>query len=147
MEATKHRQAKEIKDLRRRLRESQFIFPSHLSQASKERYRSDTIQSGEQDNGEDDEDSYNGIENEKDAFERIKLLLETLLDTGRQALKHGTDGIHILDDAMVLHESETHSRKDRNIIDLCTPSSTADIEAVKLSPKTNIPEVTTSTYE
>lgn len=112
LEATKHRQAKEIQDLRRRLREARLILPPRAFLASKDSTLStfsdadlglDNDSSSSEDEGNDEDEG----EKPKDpdarskvsgdaAFRRIKLLLDTLLKEGTAALEHEKDmvGLH-----------------------------------------------------
>lgn len=82
MEAAKHRQAKEIRDLRRKLRESRLILPPRTYQAVKSEIDKDDL-------AEDDEDDEDGEdeETEDQAYARIKSILDRLIETGRRAVE------------------------------------------------------------
>ncbi|TCD65433.1 hypothetical protein EIP91_002689 [Steccherinum ochraceum] len=90
LEATKHRQAKEIRDLRRKLRESRLILPPR---AYREVKSSDPIPPDEDDEDEDDEEDSEGEEQAviagktDEAYRRVKGLLEKLLEEGQRALE------------------------------------------------------------
>ncbi|KAJ7269423.1 hypothetical protein B0H12DRAFT_1229543 [Mycena haematopus] len=89
LEQTKHRQAKEIRELRRKLRESRLILPPRAFRAVKSQDQDDTGED-EDDDGEDEEEA---VEAEKAreahdvTYRRIKVILEGLLETGRVALE------------------------------------------------------------
>lgn len=89
LEATKHRQAKEIRDLRRKLRESRLILPPQAYRAVKS---SDGPEVNIEEDDEDDEESEGEeesvVEGKTDgAYRRVKGLIETLLEEGRRALE------------------------------------------------------------
>lgn len=151
MEAAKHRQAKEIRDLRRRLRETRLILPSHTFQANQERAGAET----NHDNDDEDEDVDSSdccIESGKDeVYRRVRDLLETLLKTGRQAVESSADDIHGRNGARVLHEVEARSWRVHGRADLEVPSSApvdgqslgdedADVQNMFLSSTTSIVE-------
>lgn len=87
LEATKHRQSKEIHELRRKLRESRLILPPSAFRAVKSSL-------GPAENGDDEEDIEDISETEDlvegngdEMYKRIKLIVDTLLQTGRKALE------------------------------------------------------------
>ena len=84
LEATKHRQSKEIRELRRKLRESRLILPPGAFRAVK----------SSAENGDDEEDIDDNSESEDevegsgdDMYRRIKLMVDNLLQAGRRALE------------------------------------------------------------
>ncbi|KAH9175501.1 hypothetical protein EDB89DRAFT_372184 [Lactarius sanguifluus] len=92
LEATKHRQANEIRDLRRKLRESRLMLPPRTFRAIKSSLSPEDVaddedtDDSEDDDGGDHDDGGDG--NEHDAgFSRVKGILEDLLDSGRRALR------------------------------------------------------------
>ncbi|KAH9081940.1 riboflavin synthase [Lactarius deliciosus] len=90
LEATKHRQANEIRDLRRKLRESRLMLPPHTFRAIKSSLGPEDVADDEDtDDSEDDGDDDNdGDGNEHDAaFSRVKGILGDLLESGRRALR------------------------------------------------------------
>jgi hypothetical protein len=88
LETAKHRQAKEIRELRRKLRESRLILPPRAYQAVKSSTdHDDTTDEDENANDEEDEDS---SKDGDQVYKRIKVLLEGLLDSGRRALETTT---------------------------------------------------------
>ncbi|KAG6907266.1 hypothetical protein DXG01_009640 [Tephrocybe rancida] len=80
LERSKHKQAKEIRELRRKLRESRLILPPRAFRAVSSP-SSDNID--EEDESSDDEAGEGGDE----TYARIKAIVEALLDTGRRALE------------------------------------------------------------
>jgi hypothetical protein len=85
LETAKHRQAKEIRELRRKLRESRLILPPRAYQAVKS--STDHDDTTDEDDEEVDEDS---SKDGDQVYKRIKVLLEGLLDSGRRALETTT---------------------------------------------------------
>ena len=88
LEAAKHRQAKEIRDLRRKLRESHLILPPKAYRLVTSDAFLDADVDGDDDEDEDADDvgtlDIGKIKDE--GFKRCLTLLETLLDDGRRAL-------------------------------------------------------------
>jgi hypothetical protein len=86
LETAKHRQAKEIRELRRKLRESRLILPPRT-------YRAVKLSANHDDSAdeEDEEDDEVGVTEEEgtgdEVYNRIRILLEGLLETGRRALE------------------------------------------------------------
>ena len=81
LEATKHRQAKEIRDLRRKLRESRLILPPRAYQAVKSSLdHDDTASEGD----DDDDESASGTEDE--VYKRVRVIIDDLIETGNNAL-------------------------------------------------------------
>ncbi|KAH8997559.1 hypothetical protein EDB92DRAFT_1443216 [Lactarius akahatsu] len=90
LEATKHRQANEIRDLRRKLRESRLMLPPRTFRAIKSSLGPEDVADDEDtDESEDGSDHDDGGDvNEHDAaFSRVKGILEDLLESGRRALR------------------------------------------------------------
>ena len=88
LEATKHKQAKEMRELRRKLRESRLMLPPPTFRAIKSSLGPEDIADDEDIDGEDDDDDDNEDADEHDeAYRRIKGILEGLLETGRRALR------------------------------------------------------------
>ncbi|KAH9064081.1 hypothetical protein EDB87DRAFT_1369257 [Lactarius vividus] len=91
LEATKHRQANEIRDLRRKLRESRLMLPPRTFRAIKSSLGPEDVADDEdtddsEDNGDHDDDGGDGNEHDA-AFSRVKGILEDLLESGRRALR------------------------------------------------------------
>ncbi|KAJ3535567.1 hypothetical protein NM688_g6960 [Phlebia brevispora] len=92
LEATKHRQAKEIRDLRRKLRESILVLPPRAYHAAKSSMTEDGIlkdeeeEEEEEEEGEDDAEDDTVLDKTDESYRRVKSLLENLLETGRRAL-------------------------------------------------------------
>ncbi|KAJ7786617.1 hypothetical protein B0H16DRAFT_38388, partial [Mycena metata] len=92
LEQTKHRQAKEIRELRRKLRESRLILPPRAFRAVKSSLEADdTADSDSDDEEEGDEAEQAAAEQAREAhdvmYRRIKTILAGLLETGRRALE------------------------------------------------------------
>ncbi|KAH0591097.1 hypothetical protein H2248_001202 [Termitomyces sp. 'cryptogamus'] len=80
LESTKHSQSKEIRDLRRKLRESRLILPPHT-------FRAVSASDHHHHPPDDDDDDSDQDESKDEVYVRIKAILENLLDTGRRALQ------------------------------------------------------------
>ncbi|KAF4611755.1 hypothetical protein D9613_004242 [Agrocybe pediades] len=97
LEATKHRQAREIRELRRKLRESRLILPPRAFRAVKSSLEPDELGDDEEDvDGDDGEEEWfdadDGSEGTGDEiYKRIKLMLESMLKTGQAALDKKTE--------------------------------------------------------
>lgn len=83
METTKHRQAKEIRELKRKLRESRLILPPPAYRAVKSSLDPSEIADDEEDEEEEEEDS----DKKDDIYQRVTLLIDNLLNTGKRALQ------------------------------------------------------------
>lgn len=88
LEAAKHRQAKEIRELRRKLRESRLILPPKVYRAVTS--SADRVETDDDDDGDDEAEQEN---EEKPAegpgdetYSRVRLLVEGLIDSGKRAL-------------------------------------------------------------
>ena len=83
MEAAKHKQAKEIRDLRRRLRESRLILPP---QAYRAIASTEDLEDEEEDTDEDETEEI--TEDTRDeSYQRVRMLIEELIQTGKKALE------------------------------------------------------------
>lgn len=84
LEATKHRQAKEIRDLRRKLRETRLILPPRTYAEIKS---SDGL-ADEEVSEEDEEDETSDVDDAHgdEIYKRIKVIIENLLKSGEEAL-------------------------------------------------------------
>jgi len=91
LEATKHRQAKEIRDLRRKLRESRLILPPQAYRAVKSSDGpADAVDDPDDEEEEDSEEEEQAevVEGKTDeAYRRVRGLIEGLLEEGRRALE------------------------------------------------------------
>ncbi|KDQ63242.1 hypothetical protein JAAARDRAFT_53468 [Jaapia argillacea MUCL 33604] len=94
LEATKHRQAKEIRDLRRKLRESRLILPPRTYRAVKSSLENDDTadeddEEEDEEDEDDDDDSDKVVDDDKEdpSYKRVKNMLDTLLEAGRRALE------------------------------------------------------------
>lgn len=84
LEATRHRQAKEIRELRRKLRESRLILPPSTYQQLKSE---EEEEEDEEEVSEDDSDIVKGNGPGNEGYQRVRLLLENLIETGKRALE------------------------------------------------------------
>ena len=82
LESVKHRQAKEIRDLRRKLRESRLILPPPAYRAVQSPTDNDTDE-----NDDDESDSESTARTVDETYRRVKTMIELLLETGRKALE------------------------------------------------------------
>jgi len=88
LEATKHKQAKEIRELRRKLRESRLMLPPRAFRAIKSSLGPEDIADDEDIDDEDEDDDGEEDAGEHDeTYLRIKGILEGLLETGHRALR------------------------------------------------------------
>lgn len=88
LETAKHKQAKEIRDLRRKLRESRLILPPRAYRAVKSSLdHDDTAEEEDDDDNDDDEINEEECKDGDEVYRRIKVILEGLLETGKRALE------------------------------------------------------------
>jgi hypothetical protein len=86
LETTKHRQAKEIRELRRKLRESRLILPPRTFQAVKSKLdHDDTASEDDEDDDDEVDEPRDGTEDE--AYKRVKIIIDGLIETGKRALE------------------------------------------------------------
>jgi len=86
LEATKHRQAKEIHELRRKLRESRLILPPRAYRAVKSSLGPAESHDDEEDVDDEDLDA-SDVEAGDEIYKRIKIILDNLLKSGQAALE------------------------------------------------------------
>ncbi|KAH9932029.1 uncharacterized protein BXZ73DRAFT_101404 [Epithele typhae] len=125
LEAAKHRQAKEIRELRRKLRESRLILPPPAYRAVKSSLTyDDTAEDEDEDDDEDEDEVINqGIVEGKadEAYRRVKLMIDGLLDSGRRALESKPEDFvgTGISGAKVLTEEEVRDwRGDDSMLDI-----------------------------
>ncbi|KAF9531925.1 hypothetical protein CPB83DRAFT_47987 [Crepidotus variabilis] len=88
LEATKHRQAKEIRELKRKLRESRLILPPSAYRAVKSSLDPSEIADDEEDVDDGDDSQEDEAQAEKDEiYQRIKMTIEGLVKSGQRALE------------------------------------------------------------
>ncbi|KAF8899061.1 hypothetical protein BD779DRAFT_1486819 [Infundibulicybe gibba] len=88
LETAKHRQAKEIRELRRKLRESRLILPPRTYQAVKSSLdHDDTAESDDNDDNDEQDMEEPRMGAEDEVYKRIKLIIEGLLESGKRALE------------------------------------------------------------
>ncbi|KAK2461429.1 hypothetical protein APHAL10511_005892 [Amanita phalloides] len=85
LETAKNKQAQEIRELRRKLRESRLILPPRAYRAVKSSLDHDDT--GDEEDGNDDDDDTDDAEETDQVFIRLKSMLEALLESGRRALE------------------------------------------------------------
>ena len=121
LEAAKHRQAKEIRELRRKVRESRLILPPKAYRLVTSDTSPDADVDDDDDDDDDDEDDGAGgvgtldVEKIKDeGFKRCLTLLETLLDDGRRALAAKPEDFTVTSGSAtkVLHAEELRGKAD-----------------------------------
>ncbi|KAL0581065.1 hypothetical protein V5O48_000958 [Marasmius crinis-equi] len=113
LESTRNRQAKEIRELRRKLRESRLILPprTYRMVASEDK---DEVEADD----ETDEDEENEIEqldkSDDHAFMRVRMLIDGLVESGKQALASKPEDFMTVGKggAKVLTEDEVKSWRD-----------------------------------
>ena len=111
LEATKHKQAKEIRELRRKLRESRLILPPPAFRAVSSLDADEHIT--DDDEEEEDNDDHHEDEKGDEAFKRVKTMIETLLEAGKAALETKADDfIEHKNGTKVLHEVEARSWRE-----------------------------------
>lgn len=117
LEKTKNKQAKEIRELRRKLRESRLILPPHTYRAVKSSLDHDDTADDDDDDGEDDDDAEETDETD-DVFVRIKAIVENLLESGRRALETKVaDFGGVGSAAKVLSAEEARSWRRNSLVD------------------------------
>jgi len=105
LETTKHRQAKEIRDLKRKLRESRLILPPRAFRAV------ESLDRGEEEG--DDDDSEEGEDGAGDElYARVKDMLDRLLESGRKALERTPDDFRENFSTKVLNADEVRTWRD-----------------------------------
>ena len=116
LEASKHKQAKEIVELKRKLRESRLILPPRKYRelkASIDEDDDDDEEIYEREDGQEDEDENAEairIGKDDESFNRVRLIIDGLLETGRNALKAKVEDFGpAKGGAKVLHESEVRN--------------------------------------
>lgn len=114
LEATKHKQAKEIRDLRRKLRESRLILPPRTYQ----QVQSDASDENHEDEEDPEEEADTSAESikvgkEDELFNRVRGLIDSLLDSGKKALEtKAEDFASTKGGTKVLHEVEAKTWRD-----------------------------------
>ena len=89
LETTKHRQANEIRELRRKLRESRLMLPPRAFRAIKSSLGPEDVADDEDigEDGNDNDDDDDDDDEHDETYGRIKGILENMLETGRRALR------------------------------------------------------------
>ncbi|KAL5534099.1 hypothetical protein ACEPAG_560 [Sanghuangporus baumii] len=115
LESNKHKQAKEIRELRRKLRESQLSLPPRTYRELKESGDAVDDEEPEEQEVDGDEDARVTAEaitlgREDQMFDRVRLIIENLLTTGKQALAVKIEDLAPPKGAAkVLHEEEART--------------------------------------
>lgn len=145
LEAVKSRQAREIRELRRRLRESILVLPPSAYRVAKSSLSPEAIEEPEDENEEEDEEdeaeAQAAIEGKNDeTYRRVKSMLETLIDSGRKALESKPEdfkasGVGI---TKVLSEEEARTWRGEDVSfterDLTDDGTTDDDPSRPLTP-------------
>jgi len=87
LETTKHKQATEIRELRRKLRESRLMLPPRTYHAIKSSLAPEDMADDEDVDDEDDDNDNDDGDEHDETYRRIKGMLEDLLEMGRRALR------------------------------------------------------------
>lgn len=106
LETAKNRQAKEIRDLKRKLRESRLILPPRTFRVVESLVRE------EQEDEVEDDNSEEGEGGPDEAYARVKDMVEGLLESGRTALEKTPDDFRQGLSAKVLNADEVRSWRD-----------------------------------
>ncbi|KAG6380936.1 hypothetical protein JVT61DRAFT_5329 [Boletus reticuloceps] len=110
LETTKNRQAKEIRDLRRKLRESRLVLPPPTFKAVKSALDDDDDDDdNDNDNGDNDSDVEEG---EDETFQRIRGLIDNLIESGKRALETRPEDFRANLATKVLNADELRSWRD-----------------------------------
>ncbi|KAG5647724.1 hypothetical protein DXG03_008447 [Asterophora parasitica] len=113
LESAKHKQAKEIRELRRKLRESRLILPPHAFRAVTSPLSSSITSSASLSSDDSDDSDAERDEDGDEVYKRIKVILEGLLHAGRQALERKPDDFPaVKGGAKVLSADEVRSWRD-----------------------------------
>ena len=109
LESTKNRQAKEIRDLRRKLRESRLILPPRTYRAVKSTMEDERDRDEDEDEDDDDSDVEEG---EDETFQRIRGLIDSLIESGKRALETQPEDLRASSGTKVLNADELRSWRD-----------------------------------
>ncbi|KAI9570318.1 hypothetical protein HD554DRAFT_402857 [Boletus coccyginus] len=103
LETTKNRQAKEIRDLRRKLRESRLILPPQTYKV---------VTSALDDVDDDDDDDSDVEEGADETFQRVRGLIDSLIESGKRALETRPEDFRASLTTKVLNADELRSWRD-----------------------------------
>ncbi|KAK7695054.1 hypothetical protein QCA50_002243 [Cerrena zonata] len=110
LEATKHRQAKEIRDLRRKLRQSRLILPPTTFKAVTSATEDERSADEESSEEEDEEEQAVVAGKTDETYRRVRSLIERLIDEGKRALEtKPEDLVENTKGTKVLHEIEART--------------------------------------
>jgi hypothetical protein len=117
LEQSKHRQAREIRDLRRKLRESKLALPPRAYKLMREREREDGVPQDSPDEEEEEEtedsDADADLAAHDEGYLRVRSLVDSLLTSARAALADTPTSVLARDGggggARVLSAEEVHS--------------------------------------
>ncbi|KAI6012421.1 hypothetical protein F5J12DRAFT_890771 [Pisolithus orientalis] len=109
LETTKNRQAKEIRDLRRKLRESRLILPPRAFDALNSSFPNDGDDEMDGDDADSEDIDIEGVEDE--GFQRVRCLIDGLIQSGRRALESKPEEFRN-NSAKVLNADEVRSWRD-----------------------------------
>ncbi|KAF8846101.1 hypothetical protein BDN67DRAFT_1006579 [Paxillus ammoniavirescens] len=135
LETTKNRQAKEIRDLRRKLRESRLILPPRQYKTINSALVADDGRDDEDDE-DDSEEIEEGVEDE--TFQRVRGLIEGLVESGKRAIEEKPEDLRAIVATKVLNADELRSWQDSGQRSVTSMSyldhQDADDETIHLSP-------------
>ena len=124
LEETRHRQAREIRELKRKLRESRLVLPPRTFKQLQSGETSSDFDEEEDDDDDSDRQATSPVaqilrRNEDETFERVRIILENLLESGRRALEstiaeHASSHVG----TKVLHETEARTWRDKGFKDV-----------------------------
>ncbi|KAG8219568.1 hypothetical protein J3R82DRAFT_519 [Butyriboletus roseoflavus] len=108
LETTKNRQAKEIRDLRRKLRESRLILPPRTYKAVEPVFEEEH----DRDDDDDDDDDSDVQEGGDETFQRVRGLIDSLIKSGKKALETRPEDFRATLATKVLNADELRSWRD-----------------------------------
>lgn len=140
LEANKHKQAKEIRELRRKLRESQLALPPRVYRELK---ASNDVEEGDRDDDDPEEQEEVGDEEARmkaeaielgkddELFERVRLIIDGLLEDGKSALALKVEDVAPPKGAAkVLHEVEARTWRDGADSGTLTPAGAEAVDDI-----------------
>ncbi|KAI0322997.1 hypothetical protein OF83DRAFT_3789 [Amylostereum chailletii] len=113
LEATRHKQAKEIRELRRKLRESRLILPPRAYRAVKSSLKPEEVADDEDQDDEEEEEEEGDVPDaftaHDETYKRVRGLLDGLLESARKALASTPEDFRDTAVAKVLSAEEVRS--------------------------------------
>ena len=114
LESTRNRQAKEIRDLRRKLRESRLILPPRTYRIISSNDKDEVEADDESDDEDENEDENEFDKSDDQSFMRVRLLIDEMVESGKRALASKPEDFMTgrKSGAKVLTEDEVRSWRD-----------------------------------